>query len=829
MIKNYFKIAWRSLLNHKVYTTLNIVGLAIGLTVFIITLLYINYERSYDNWDARLHQVYRVGVSEQNEEGTEKSASVQYPLGSFLQQDCPEVEVLTRTRIMRGETLIATEMHQFYENKVISADSNFFKIFPYKFIQGNPEIALRTPNTAVLTKAVCEKMFGTTDVIGKTFTTNQRITYTITGVMVKQGPSHLDFDICLAYHNTSFATNWFMRNHDTYVLLHKNARTDKLAQKATAVYAKNYALSQTDGTGGTVTETTDPVKWLAEQKGIKEPAVFFEQVKNIHTSPEAFDARYAGVAQYDFSHANRLPLIIFSIVGTLVLLLACINYTNMAIAQGAGRSKESGVRKVMGASRQQLMVQFLTESFLLCVLAMGLALILVNVSLSVLNKQFELHLSLWSSTTPSQNIKLLLQTGIVIVITATLSGVYPAFILSAYQPAKVLKGDSGKTIGSRWLRNSLVVVQYGIATCFIICIMIMSFQMRYMRNNDPGFNVDQVMRIETRSTLLFPGQPEDKSVYIKKKLLDIPGVTSVTTGESYPGMSLRSTQMAEYDGGKKLPMNFSLVNYDYFNTLGMQLVQGRAFAEEFGLDSVNAAVINETAAAKMGWRNPIGKSLDFIGHTYQVIGVVKDAHLAGYETAITPQIYMIGVDEPRNFSGHSQVFVKVNGSQSAAAMQHIIGFWKGVEPGVPVKYSWLDNDFGKLFQKYERLNTLIRLITLVALIIAIIGIFALSVYAAKQRTKEIGIRKVLGASVYSITKLLSASFIRLVIIAIIIAVPVAWVAMSRWLDNFAYRIDIAWWMIGLAGLMAVSVAVITISFHTIRSAITNPVKSLRNE
>ncbi|SEL53047.1 ABC transporter permease [Parapedobacter koreensis] len=830
MLNNYFKTAWRSLWANNVYAAINIAGLSIGLTVVVLVLLYINRERSYDRWDTRLEQIYRVGVSERTEDGLEQSPSVQYPLGTFLAEECPEVELTSRVRVPYGETLVAVDGQEFYETKAISADSNFFALFPYRFIHGNGRTALSQPNTAVITKAMSTKLFGDADPIGKRLAINLQEHYTITGVIEKQGPSHLDFNICLSYHSTHFAANWFMRNHDTYVRLNPTVSRAALEEKATKHYALHYAASYTDGSAGTTVNTVDPVHWLAEQHGISGLGVFFEPVGDIHLRPIGFEAWSAQQAVYDFNPTNQRPVTIFSLVALLVLLLACVNYTNMAIAQGGKRAKESGVRKVMGASRQQLIYQFLAESFIQCVFAVLLAVAMVAILVSAINNTFGLKLVFWNAFDAQQNWQLVGQLVGVLLATTLLSGMYPAFVLSQYKPVRVLNGDITKTVKGRWLRNGLLVFQYSIASCFIISVIIIALQLRFMRNHDAGFDTDQVLRIEVTHTKLFPGQADDRSVFVKQELLRLPGVKTVSTGQLYPGLPYSdAVQTAVYDGGQQLAMQFGLVNFDYFNVMGMPIVEGRDFSTAFARDTIDAAVINETAARKMGWQDPVGKTVGFLGMEYRVIGVLKDSHLSGYENEVLPQLYMMGVDEPRNFSGHQFVFVKIDGRQAQQALQAVTTFWKMLEPELPVRYSWLDDDFARLLEKHERFAVLTSWLTGAALGIAVMGIFALSAFSIQQRTKEIGIRKVLGASVAGIVRLLSTGFVKLVIMAIAIASPIAWWMMNKWLEDFAYRIDIEWWMFATAGMAALIIALLTLSWQAVRAAVANPVESLRDE
>ncbi len=830
MRKNHWKQAWRSIWHNKKDTLLNIIGLSIGLTVFIITLLFVNQERSYDRWDEGLEQVYRVGVSEDGEDGLEKSPTVPYPLGTFLADNYPEVETVSRLRASFGETLITTDQEKFYEKKIILADSNFFKLFPYHFIEGRAN-SLNQPNTAVLTKAMSKKLFGSAESpIGKTFKTGPNEIYTVTGVIEKQGPSHINFDICLSYHSLHFANNWFMKNHDTYIKLNQRAKINTLADKASKAYASHHALSYINFSddAGDVTATQNPTKWLAEERGIKNLSVFLEPIRSIHLQPEGYNKSASKIAVYDFEPGNHKPLQVFAIVGILVLLLACINYTNMSIAQNIKRTKDTGVRKIMGASKTQLIFQYITESFLICLLSLLLAIVWIVLINEPLNTYFHLSLHIWNTLLQAQNFHLFIQLLVVLCITCILTGFYPAYILSRHEPVNILKGIS-KQKGSNWLRKTLIILQYGIASCFIISMIVISAQLQFMKNNDPGFNTEQVLKIQPVQTYLFPGQPTDRSVFIKEELSKIAGVQRISTGESYPGMPPRGTQTLLYEQVKELPVSFSLINYDYFETLQMPIVAGRDFSPSYGRDSANAIVLNETAVRKMGGGNPLGKTVELMNKSYTIIGVVKDAFLTGYEKEILPQAYMMGVEEVRNFTGHSQVFIKIDAKQAGPTVNKILSFWKNQEPAYPVRYSWLDDDFAKLMEKHERFSSIILLLTITAITIATMGIFALSAFAIRQRTKEIGMRKILGSSVNGIVQLLSKEYVLLVVVSFVIAIPVAWWSMNNWLQDFAYRIHLQWWMFILAGAVAIVIALATVCYQAIKAAVANPVKSLRTE
>lgn len=836
MLKNYFTIAWRNIRQNAAYTAFNITGLAIALAVFIVALLYVNNETSYDRWDKQLGRVYRVGISQTHDGESQDMYWTSYPMGNQLLNTCPETEAVTRT-IESGEQLITRGANSLYEKKIILADSTFFSVFPYKFIAGSRADALSKPNTAVITKALAEKVFGKEAAVGKTIEVSNAyrgaVTYQVTGVIEKTGPSHLDFNICLSYFNNN-PGYWGRQIYTTYVLLKPGASITALANKASAIYLNGQAAylykEFSADNKNLMAPGSQPAEWLKTNDKLASASVFLEKAEDIHLKPRAtgWNDAAANHPVINSEAGNNMPVIFFSIAALLVLLLACINYTNLSIARAGKRAKETGMRKVMGASRRQLVWQFLAEAFLQCIAALLLGLVLAIWITGIINNAFGMELTFWDALLPQHNWYLLLQLAGIVVAVTLLSGTYPAFILSSFRAIKVLKGNMVKNIKGKLLRNSLVVLQFAISACFITSLLVIYGQLHYMRTNDPGFATDQVLVLKPANTaLISPRDKDQKLSLIQHRLLQVPGVVQVTAADGYPGMPSTNVQGAEYMG-HTFDMAFNYIYYDYFKVLKMPLVQGRDFSPAYAVDSMNAAVINETAARKMGIKNPVGQKVNIMLRDYTIIGVLKDNYQAGYNTAIAPSIYAIGA-KTGLLSGYNGLLVKLKGDDAEKTVAAIQALWKTIEPAYPLKYSWLDEDFGKLVAKYERFGKITSMLGVISFFIALMGIFALSAFTASQRTKEIGIRKVFGASVTGITAMLSRSFITLVALALVIAFPLSYWLMGRWLQDFAYRIQISWLVFACTGGIILFTAVLTVSIQGIKAAIANPIQSLRSE
>ncbi len=840
MIKNQFKTTFRHLWYSRKYAAINILGLGLGLAVFVTVLVYVNRERSYDRWDESLAHVYRVNIGKNWGGDQEFSPFVPPALGDFMRHGLPEVELAT-TVIERQESVVELHNEQFYEKQILAADHSFFEVFPYPFLHGQAASALAAPRSVVISSEMSNKWFGTDNPVGKTLTIDSSEPYTITGVFLKTAPSHLDFNMCISYEPNP--SNWRASVAYTYTRLMDKANSDLVAQKVNDQYTLQYAQALQSGgpyiaaakgenADQPITTVAEAERWLAEHQEITDIRTELEQVAGIHLYPASYPWRDSPANHpiNDYEKGNHIPVVVFSLIGVLVLLLACINYVNLAVAQGNKRAKDSGLRKVIGASRRQLVGQFLIDSFIQVVLSIGLALVFSHLLIHYLNTTFGLQLQLWSSLSGAANVQLVMQLLMITLVVTLLAGGYPALLLSNFRPVNVLKGELSSGTRGKRLRNTLVITQFSIAIAFISSLLVMNKQIRFMQNNDPGFNASQVLRINGERVPMDFFQSLDENAYLMNSIRNLPEVTEASTTHFYPGRPSHSIQSATFGAANDtLSVSTNYVGLDYFRTLGIRIAEGRDFSSQFAMDTVTAAIINETAAKALGFAQPIGQRVNTLGREYTIIGVVQDHHGAGYTAAIIPEVYINGTI-PNIAGGRRQLLVTLHAGRDARqAIEKISKIWASVDNSGPMRYSWLNEEFASLMDKYVRFDRMIRLLTGVTLIIAIMGVFALSMFAAQQREKEIGIRKVLGATVTGIVALLSKDFVKLVCLAVVIASPIAWWAMNKWLEDFAYRIDIQWWMFALAGLAAVAIALLTVSWQAIRAAVANPVDSLRNE
>lgn len=833
MLKNYFIITWRNVQRNKGYTLMNVAGLAFGIAAFIAALVYVNYETGFDKWDKQLGCTYRVNIKETWGDEVNNSAWSPSPLGAQLVANCPEVQAATHISD-KGQQLVTVADKQFYIDKVMAADSSFLTVMPYRLKYGSAAAALKQPGEAIITSATSLKLFGTENSIGKTMILNNGQTYTVAGVYDGKAQSHLDFNICTSF-STQVGTNWSASVYFTYALLKPGTDLTSLSKKAKSIMISSlaaYSYGRMSASDPKVSKPGDQAaEWVKANLGHSVDLVTFEPVADIHLLSKAKLYRDAAENHplFNTTGGNSAPVIFFGIAALLVLVLACINYINLSIARAGKRAKESGMRKVMGAGRNQLIGQFLAEAFVQSFIAMIIGLLLAKWIIAILNSAFGMHLSFFDNGSGVANLIFGGQLLLLVLLVTLLSGAYPAFILSSFKAAKVLKGEITKSVKGRLLRNGLVILQFSISACFIIGMAVVYLQLHYINATDPGFNTEQVLVLKPYSgRLIDPGMPDNKIDLVKTQLMQIPGVKSVAVTDFYPGTPSNVTGADAKFNNRTGQVTFDFVHFDYFKTLNMKFVAGRDFSPAYTSDTVNSAVINETAARYMGYKNPIDHEVELIGVKYNIIGVVKDNHVAGYNSLIVPEVYGIAVQK-HMFGGYKSVLVKVNGHEVSATTQAITKCWKGIEPGYPLRYSWLDQDFAKLLDKYERFGKITILLSVVSMIIALMGIFALSAFAAAQRTKEIGIRKVFGASVAGITTMLSMDFLKLIILALVVAFPISYIAAHKWLQEFAYQVHLSWLVFAGAGVVILAVALLTVSIQAIKAAVVNPVKSLRTE
>jgi putative ABC transport system permease protein len=813
MIRNYLLIAWRNLKKNKTYSIINIAGLAIGLACFLLIALFVLDELSFDKYNEKADRIYRL-----NARIKFGGADLSYPLtsdmmGQVLKKDYPQVEDYARIYNSNGSKLIKKGNDFITEANVAYADSNLFNIFTLPAIAGDTRTALNEPNTVVITEKAANKYFGTTDAVGKTLETNDntKTAYKVTAV-IKNIPqnSHFNFDFFFSMKNLNYPWGQFLsHNFHTYIVLRKG--TDyKAFEKNFLQYEDKYLL----------------------------PAIAFMGIKSMDDFKKAgniLDYSMTPVTEihlysdrlYEFTPPGNIQYVyIFGIVALFILLIACINFMNLTTARSIKRAKEVGIRKVLGTERKDLISQFLVESILMVALSLIIAIAIAQFVLPVFNDVANKDMTIKSLFSP-MILPLLIALPFVVGL---LAGSYPAFFLSAFKPIEVLKGKLklGGKAGAINLRSGLVVFQFFASIVLVISTIIIYRQLHYIQTKNLGFSKDQVLIVNGTRAL---GNNEE---VFKEDIARLTGVQSATISSFLPVTpSSRNddifSKTATMDTKSGFEMQQWTVDYDYLKTMGMELIKGRNFSKDYGTDT-SAVIINETTAQILGYGDPIGKKLYNIpvqaatkgAIAYNITGVVKNFNYESLKQSVGPLSLFLG-----NNSG--QASFKIAAGNIPDILKQVESKWKSLAPGMPYSYSFMDATFNDMYKSEQRIGKIVLIFSVLAILIACLGLFGLSTFIAEQRTKEIGIRKVLGASVQSIVQLVSREFMILVAVAFIIAVPVGWWAMNNWLADFAYRVNVEWWVFVLAGGMALGIALATMSFQAMKAALMNPTRSLRSE
>jgi putative ABC transport system permease protein len=807
MIKNYFKIAWRNLLKNKGFSAINIFGLAIGIACCLLITLYVTDELSYDRYHKNQDRIFRLNFDVKFG-GTEQSfAQTPDILGPTLKNDYPQVENFTRF-FDRGPFLIKKSgtLNNIREEKILFADSSVFDVFTFPLVTGNPSTALTAPNTIVISESAAKRHFANQNPVGQVLNLDNQKDYTVTAVM-KDMPenSHFRSDFFISMKSLDYGWgDFFSNNHNTYILLKKGADPKAFEGYFNQIIQKYVGPKMIKVVGTTLDDF---------EKSGSYYRFSMIPLTDIHLKSKYINELGTnGDIQYVY---------IFSVVALFVLLIACINFMNLSTARSSKRAKEVGVRKVLGSERLQLMFQFFSECVLLSFFALVTALILVALLLPFFNNLSgkTIHLNdLVSFKFLSFIILLPLLVGIV-------AGSYPAVFLSSFQPIKVLKGRLNLKGGS--LRNALVIFQFTACIILIAATVIVYRQINYIQHKNLGFNKDQVLVINDAYAL------DKQARFFTDEVKKINGVESGTLSGYLPTPSNRSDGAmfpeGELDMKKGVPMGHWDVDYDYIKTLGMQIVKGRNFSKDFGTDS-SAVIMNETAAKLFGYEDPVGKTIMSLvnnqsneTYKYKVIGVVKDFHFESLRSNIGALCLFL------NLSRGNVSFRLNAGTDIGATIKSIEAKWKELAPGQPFTYTFMDESFNSVYKGEQRIGELSLAFAFLTILVACLGLLGLVTFIAEQRIKEIGIRKVLGASVPGIVQLLSKDFLKLVVVSILIATPVAYYVMYKWLQDFSYRIKIEWWVFAAVGLAAIIIALLTVSYQSIKAAIANPIKSLKTE
>ncbi|HTI92806.1 MAG TPA: ABC transporter permease [Puia sp.] len=816
MLKNYITIALRNLRRNKLFSAINIFGLALGLATCLVILLFVQHELSYDRYNEKADQIVRVIIKGVMQGGELKEGNVMPPVAQTMKKDFPEVLDATRLRNM-GRPRVSYGDKMFREDQIAFVDSNFFQVFTLPLLKGNAKTVLTQPNSVVITRAVAKKYFGDADPIGKVLEfKDAHASLTVTG-MIEAVPEashfHFGFFAALSVLPESRSDSWMDSNFYTYLVLRKGYDYRKLEAKLPQMMEK-YAGPQMEKRMGI---TMDQFRAKGNAIGL-----YLQPLTDIHLhSDVTLDLEPAGDIRYVY---------IFSAIALFMLLIACINFMNLSTAGASRRSREVGIRKVLGSQRIELVRQFLAESLLLTIVAMVLALGIVWLTLPFFNHLTGQQLSLDLTRNPWA-LPGLLVFGL---LTGLLAGSYPAFFLSGFNPIAVLKNRNSGSGKSAGLRSGLVVFQFFISTCLIVGTTVVYKQLSYIQHKKLGYDRDQVIVVQESFWL---GKNVD---VFRQQLRQDPRVASVSGSGFLPAGNTYNNNffVSPNDQSDKLVKTIRYeVDQYYLGTLGMELAQGRNFSPAFGADSTGA-ILNETAVRAFGWdkepggakagamQDVVGRTLskmdNGVKQTWHVIGVVKDFHFRSLHEQITPVVMTLGGD-------NGTTIVKVKTADVAGVLASTKKLWTGLKAEAPFSWSFLDDRFADTYKAEQNVGTILIIFAGLTIFVACLGLFGLATFTAEQRTREIGIRKVLGANVMGIVRLLSADFLKLVLVAFLLAAPVAWFAMNKWLEDFAYRVTISWGVFLIAAFLALTITIITISFRAISAATANPVKSLRSE
>lgn len=809
MISNYLKIAFRNLMKYKFISFINLFGLTVGLTCCLLILTYILNELSYDRYSKNANNIYRVTRSFRSPETGASSlvlGTVAPPFGPLLENDFKEIKKITRL-LPNGQTPMRYEDKMFNEQNVFFADENLFDFFKVDVVKGNPAKALTDPFCVMLSETVAKKYFGNDEALNKMIRIDNNINLKVTGVY-KSFPSnaHVHPEIMVSfntlkdsaiYGEQQLRTNWGNNSFFTYLLVPDGFKPEKLEKQFPAFLDRH----MDDGPQARY----KPSQWTS---------LSLQKLTDIHLySHTDFEAEENG---------DIKRVYIFSAIALFILLIACINYMNLSTARSALRAREIGVRKVVGAQRKEIIAQFLSESVMVSFLALIIAIALTWIALPWLNKLSGQQLNINTLFT----WKVFIPVVLVPFVVGTVSGIYPALFMSSFRPVMVLKGLFKVGGGNISFRQVLVTLQFAISIILIISTAVVFQQLRYMQQKSLGFDREHVITLPYNTGLNERYEAFRNDLLANSNIKDLGRSSRIPTGRLLDAMG------SQIDRGDSLAptqadIKYVSADHDFVTTYGVKIVAGRNFSRDFSTDT-GSFLVNEAAVKVLGFKNNeeiIGKNFQYGNRRGQLIGVFNDFHFESMHQKIVPLILLV----PRNGNFFGAISIKISGKNIPAAIAHVENTWRKFLPEAPFQYTFLDENFDRLYQSELRQGTIFTVFACIAIFIACLGLFGLSAFAITQRIKEIGIRKVLGADVSTIVTLLSKDFLKLVLIAAVIAFPVAWYAMHNWLEDFAYRINIPWWIFILAGILAAIVALFTISFQAIKAALANPVKSLRTE
>lgn len=794
MLLNYIKIAWRNIIKGKLYSTINITGLAVGVACCIFILLYVQKELSYDQFHQNKDRIFRISNEFKGRAGWSGAAWAVHPLMSTIKNNIPEVQEAAQVSVSDNNTIVGKGEQRFYEKNFAHATPSFFEVFSFFVLDGDTA-SLHQPYTLFLSESMAEKYFPRENPLGQTLLINNEHEYTVTGIFTDfPDNSHIKLDF-IGSRESQISSgevipgNWRKGGAFTYVLLHDQVDPEAFGQKLIQV-RDDYVLDAFD------MSKDDPKIRLS-----------VTPLTDIHL--------YTNFSSEQIPQGDIIYVYLFSAIALLVLLIACINYMNLATARAASRAKEVGIRKTSGAFRRQLIKQYLGESFVTAFFAILLAAFFVELFVPTVN-----NLMARSLTVSWFDSGVLTTFGVLWVVVGVGAGMYPAFFLSKFKPVRALKTkEQLKSKGT--FRKGLITFQLAVSIALIICTVVIQRQMQFIQDNKPGFNQAQILMIPNTSQL------GDQLLPLESEIKTLSGVEHVTTSSFKPGRAggislVEAKDIEGYFSEEPLFLQNVWGGFDFTRTFGLQITKGRSFDRTYSTDLDQAILLNETAVKKLGWDQPIGKTIHF-GNEKQVIGVVEDFHVFSLKDEIEPLI-ILPVETSEEF-----LAVRINSESLGTTVSQIEDIWNTVVPSMPFLYNFLDDSFDALYRTELRLNSMLTTFALFAILIACLGLVGLSAYTAEQRTKEIGVRKVLGASVRQIVTLLSKDFVKWFVLGLMVAVPVATYVMNQWLRSFQYKIQLDGWTYIIAAAICFVIVMLAISWQSIRAALANPAKSLRTE
>lgn len=810
MLKNYFNVAFRNLLKHKFYSLINVLGLSIGLTCFLMISLYVIDELGYDSFHSNAKNIYRMDFSGDVNGSEFVTALASAPAGPTMPQEFPEVEEATRIRGIGNRTLKRKgEDNAYNEDDIAFVDGNFFQFWDFNLVKGDPISCLTRPKTLVLSQSLAEKIFNQEDPIGQMVSLGNDADWEVTGVFEDMpSNSHFHFNVMLSMESREESKQkfWMSFNFNTYLRLQDGFDPEVLEAKFPDLIEKYIGPEIEQFMGASMEEFYN----AGNSAGF-----YLFPLLDIHLySDKLGDLGANGDVKY---------VLIFSAIALFILILACINFMNLSTARSAGRAKEVGVRKVLGAYKSQLRKQFLTEAFLITLISILFAYTLSFLLLGQFNVLADKSMEISSLLT----IKFVLIMVGVLVSVGLLAGSYPAFFLSRFRPVEVLKGKLNLGLKGGGLRSTLVVIQFAVSIIMIIGTSIVYQQLSYIQNKKLGFSKDHVLLVHN------PWMMGDKAESYKNEVIQFSNIKKGTLSGYLPVPSSNNNNLwfpgSNPTKDESYVFTEFFIDHDYISTLDIEIKEGRDFSRDFPSDS-SAIIMNEAAAERLGWANPVGKKLSTYGgsqenpivENYNVIGVVKNFHFQSLRNRIEPLIFVL--EQSRGY-----LSLKIDGTNIPETVDYLKEKWMEFAPGQPFEYSFLDQRFNEMYESEQKMGKIFGVFAFLAIFIACLGLYGLAAFTAQQRTKEIGVRKVLGASILGIISLLSKEFLKLVIIAFFIAAPIAYYFMDSWLQDFENRTNINVMVFLLAGVIALVIAWFTMSFQSWNAARTNPAHSLKDE